>query len=959
MGRMTTALLAFNRGLVSRLGLARVDVKRLAMSAEECWNFLPRVLGSMSIRPGWKYLGATRGNLACKLIPFVFAVEDTAVLEITTGYLRVWRNDELVTRGTVGTGITNGTFSTDLSSWTDADEAGATSAWFTGGYMQLLGDGTNAAYRYQQVTVSGGDSGAEHAITVVINRGPVSIRVGSTLGGEQYVRELSLGTGTHSLAFTPTGNFYLQFFSRLSRPVFVDSVAIEAAGVLTVAGPWTASDLDNLRWDQSGDIVFVACADTQPAMIKRWAATSWAIETYEPQDGPFKTENVTATTLTPSGITGSIALTASTNTFKSTHVGALFSLTSSGQTVTDNISAANTFTDAIRITGVDSSRVFTIILSGTWSATVTLQRSLDSDTGPWEDITTVTWTANTTEGYDDGLDNQIAWYRIGVKTAQYTSGTVVATLDYALGSITGTVRITAYTNAQSVTADVLIDLGGTDATEVWAEGEWSDYRGWPTAVAFHEGRLWWAGLSKIWGSVTNAFDSFDTDYEGDAGPISRTLGAGPVDNINWLISSQRLLIGADLNEYAARSSSLDEPLTPTAFNVKATSGQGSAAMQPGKIDAAGVFANRTGMKVFEDSFNGGALEYAVRDLCQLVPEIGDPGIVRLAIQRNPDTRVHCVRDDGTVAILVFDQTEDVLCWVEIDTDGEVEDAIVTPAQNGVTDDYVYYIVKRDINGAEVRYLEKWAQASATRGGRDLSGGSNPYKSFNGFEVSLSDPTPGGRLPFYYSPDSDKFYALGEASDDIHVHLNEPFTTPSTSVDGNGTFEDGWNTGVRSLEGRYVVMGGNENGFAINGDIRVMDTTTDTLINLGLPAAPLDTVSIQVIAARETPQFELWLATNGVNVHMYRPNLTTETLGSPVWTLVTSGLVLSPYPWTWDGDGNLWHSDYQFVRQMDADTGTFVSHANPVGANSGQQTSPCYDSTNNKMFIVQALSLIHI
>ncbi|MEK9755348.1 MAG: hypothetical protein VW338_19330 [Rhodospirillaceae bacterium] len=103
---MTTALLAFNRGLVSRLGLARVDVKRLAMSAEECWNFLPRVLGSMSIRPGWKYLGATKGNAATKLMPFVFSVADTHILEFTTGFMRVWRADELVTRETVGTGIT-------------------------------------------------------------------------------------------------------------------------------------------------------------------------------------------------------------------------------------------------------------------------------------------------------------------------------------------------------------------------------------------------------------------------------------------------------------------------------------------------------------------------------------------------------------------------------------------------------------------------------------------------------------------------------------------------------------------------------------------------------------------------------------------------------------------------------------------------------------------------------------
>jgi hypothetical protein len=496
MPRQTAVLLAFNRGIVSRYALARVDVKRVAMSGELMVNFIPRTLGPMSIRPGWKYLGGIHGHNPAKLIPFVFAVDDTHIIEITSGIMRIWRNDELITRTTVGTGITNGTFTTDLTGWTDSDEAvGATSSWRTGGYMQLLGDGTNAAIREQQVTVAGGDAGDEHVLRVTVTLGPVLLRVGSTAGAEDYIRELSLGTGIHSLAFEPAGNFYIRLFSRASYPVLVDSVAIESSGILTIPVPWDEDDLDLLRWDQSGDIIFVACEGHRPRMIKRWAINSWSIENYEPIDGPFRTENVTEITIGSDGITGEVTLTASKSIFKSTHVGALFSLTSEGQDVTENISAQNTFTDPIRVTGVDSSRVFTIVLSGTWSATVTLQRSLESEDGTWEDVSGMTWSGNTTETFDDGLDNQIAWYRIGVKTGQYTSGTVVASLSYALGSITGVVEIITYGTGTSVTGVVLRDLGGTEATVVWAEGAWSDFRGWPTAVAFHDGRLWWAGQS--------------------------------------------------------------------------------------------------------------------------------------------------------------------------------------------------------------------------------------------------------------------------------------------------------------------------------------------------------------------------------------------------------------------------------------------------------------------------------
>lgn len=947
---LDATLLAFNRGLVSRLGLARVDVKRIAsMSAEEMTNFIPRVLGSMSIRPGWKYLGSTRGNLAAKLIPFVFAVDDTAIIELTTSNMRVWRIDALITRPTVGTGLTNGTFGTDLTGWTDSDEAGATSSWLTGGYMQLLGDGTNAAIRDQQVTVSGGDIGIEHALTIEIAKGPVRIMVGTSAGGETYIADTSLGTGSHSLSFTPTGNFYIRFLSKLSRPVLVDSVAVEAGGVMTVSAPWSAANLDLVRWDQSADIVFVACAGVQPRQIERRSATSWSIVKYEPLDGPFLTENTSTITLTPSAITGSITLTASKALFRSTNVGSLYSMTSEGQTVTRNISAADTWTDAIRITGVDSSRVFTIILSGTWSATVTLQRSLDSEDGPWEDVTTVTWTANTTETFDDGLDNQIAWYRIGIKTAQYTSGTLVATLDYALGSITGVVRITAYTSTTSVTADVLIDLGGTDATEVWAEGAWSDRRGWPTAVALHEGRLWWAGKSKIWGSVSDAYDSFDPDYEGDAGPINRTLGVGPVDRINWIFSSNRLLLGGDLNEYSVRSSSLDEPITPTAFSVKASSSQGSATIMPGRIDSKAVFVNRTGMKAFELGQGQGS-EYAATDLCQLVPEIGDPEIVRMAVQRQPDTRIHCIRSDGTAALAVIDRAEDVLGWCEIETDGEVEDVAVLPAQAGDQDDYIYYVVKRNIDGADVRYVEVWGQSADTIGGTGL-GEPSEYSSFLLFEASLTDAGTLTRdsLMMLNSPLTGELISIGAGgSTDIWIHDKDPFTTTPVQVSATTPLLDYEKAGAISREGAYLWLSGDNTGTTSPvPNVRVMDISTHVVTDMGIGVGSSWNI---IAAATEVPEVRVWIC-GPSTMRMYKPNIGTGSLGSAFWTLSDAFIdfLQSTFPATWDSNGHLWTFTAAYVVQINSDTGAYAKHSYPVVAHSA--CCPIkYDSNSNLLYV---------
>src|SRR5690242_9208827 len=113
MPKQTSALLTFNRGLMSRLGLARMDINRYAMSAFEQQNWMPRVLGSMKLRPGLQYLSATKSSNKARQFPFIFSTTDTALIEMTDSIMRVRVSDELITRPAVTATITNGTFNTD------------------------------------------------------------------------------------------------------------------------------------------------------------------------------------------------------------------------------------------------------------------------------------------------------------------------------------------------------------------------------------------------------------------------------------------------------------------------------------------------------------------------------------------------------------------------------------------------------------------------------------------------------------------------------------------------------------------------------------------------------------------------------------------------------------------------------------------------------------------------------
>jgi hypothetical protein len=705
-------LTVFNRGRISRLALARSDVARIALSAEVQTNWLPRILGSMMLRPGLEKRGpgATVGGDG-SYIPFIFARDDTAIIEMSPFGMRIWDDGDVrVTRPAVSATITNGDFATDLTGWTDADDGASVSSWAAGGFMELLGTGLAAAKRRQSIAIT--ETNTIHGLRITVERGPLLFRVGTAAGLDDIFNQAVLRTGTHSLAIDPGGNgtIWIEFSSTLSYPVLVSGVSMES-GVVTLPTPWpTASDNKTLRWSQSGDVIFIA-SNVQQRRIERREDNSWSIVTYEANDGPFLTENTGTTTLTASALSGAITITASQPAFSSDNVGSLFRMTSLGQRVEASLSAEDTYTNYIRVTGVGAQRAFTVSLAGTWVGTASLQRSI-GEPGAWVAVTT--YTANGDVSYNDGFDNSVIYYRLGFEAGDYTSGTADTYLEFSSGSITGVARVTGYTSETQVSAIVLQDFGGTEATSIWAEGEWSDRRGWPTAAALTEGRLWWFGNGRAYGSVSDAYTSFDPDYEGDAGPINRAVSNVSGYDIAWAMALDRLMVGTGSAVRVVRSSSLDEPITPTNYNVKNQSNKGAWPTMPASSGKVGYFVGGDGVSLYEMRPDGSGIDYGTEKVNILIPEITAAGIVKIAVQEEPDVRIHCVLADGTVAIIVRDDVENVKCWIDVTTDGFIEDVAVLP---GDVESRVFYRVKRVIGGVDVRYHEELSRMDQCIGGQ--------------------------------------------------------------------------------------------------------------------------------------------------------------------------------------------------------------------------------------------------
>ncbi|MGA0595604.1 hypothetical protein [Enterovirga sp. CN4-39] len=715
MSGLNAPLLSLNAGTVSKLALARVDLAKMRLAMEVQTNLLPKVMGPAEFRPGTEYLTSTRDNQPARLIPFVYNTATTADIELTPNRMRILLDDGPLTRPAVSAVITNPDFPADLSGWTSIDETGASSFWGGFGRMDLLGTGFNYAGRRQEVATS--NAGTEHSLRILIGRGPVVLRIGSAAGYDDLLAETSLSAGWHSIAFTPTGgSFWVDVRGLEESARVVNFIQIESAVTVEIETPWGTNDIANVRYDQSSDVLFCAAGGHRQQRIERRSQRSWSIVGYLTDDGPFLSPNLTATTMTADSTFGIVTVTSSRPVFTTGHVGSLLRMTTAGQSASANLAGAEQWSDAIRVTGVSSdgsnSRSIGVAVTGTWAGTVKLQRSL-AEPGAWTDV--ASYATNQGLFYDDELDNQIVYYRVGFPSGGYTSGVASVALTYGSGVQTGIVRIDAVNSTTSVSGYFLRPISSASAATVdWAEGSWSEGRGWPTSVAFHDGRLWWFRRGMTYGSVSDAYHSFDADLAGDAGPIQRSIATGGNEGINWALSLQRLLVGTAAQEVSIRSSSFDEPLTPTAFTARSCSTRGSANLAAVEVDTAGIFVQRDGKHVFELAYDVQGQDYASANLTRINEDICAPGVVDIAVQRQPDTRIWFVLANGDCAVLTRERADEVAAWTLVtSTHGAFEAVSVTPGQD---QDDVKFVVRRVIGGVTKRYIERLRGAGECIGG---------------------------------------------------------------------------------------------------------------------------------------------------------------------------------------------------------------------------------------------------
>nr|BAR15343.1 putative tail tubular protein B [uncultured Mediterranean phage uvMED] len=164
--------------------------------------------------------------------------------------------------------------------------------------------------------------------------------------GTQYIAPVKTSSAKTRLIpfeFSTTQTYILELGNQYIR-FFRDNGQILSGGSpYEISSPYLTAELFDIKFAQSADVMYITHPNHKTRKLSRTGHTSWTLTEVEFTNGPFLDTNTSTTTLTASGVSGSVTITASSNTFVSTDVGRQVRI-GSGHSKITNFSSATSVT---------------------------------------------------------------------------------------------------------------------------------------------------------------------------------------------------------------------------------------------------------------------------------------------------------------------------------------------------------------------------------------------------------------------------------------------------------------------------------------------------------------------------------------------------------------------------------------------------------------------------------------
>jgi hypothetical protein len=274
---------------------------------------------------------------------------------------------------------------------------------------------------------------------------------------------------------------------------------------------------------------------------------------------------------------------------------------------------------------------------------------------------------------------------------------------------TGTVEGLLFNDDDSVVPDFTVN-------PVTSRNPFSATDDYPATAAYYQGRRGFAGTNnnpeKIFLSRSGRFTNFtESSPSQDDDSVTFPVIGREVNQVRHLMELTKLLVFTTGAEWAILGNA-SGVVVPGEINQKVQTREGSSQLRALTVGGNALFVQNQ-LNQVRDIVPGGSDEQAKGDDLSIFASHLFKGktIVDWAYQQIPTSIVWAVRSDGTLLGMTYIREHALFGWTRHDTaGGKFENVAVVPEAN---EDILYCVVKRTIDGATKRYIERMKSRNFT------------------------------------------------------------------------------------------------------------------------------------------------------------------------------------------------------------------------------------------------------
>lgn len=561
---------------------------------------------------------------------------------------------------------------------------------------------------------------------IIRAQGGADNRAGLRFIGE--VKDSTKKTRLIEFEFNTTQTYVLEFGDQIMR-VIKDGAYVETAvpGVIyELATPYLEADLFEINFTQSADIMTLCHRNYTPYDLSRTDHNAWSLDVI----------NFASTVAVPTFVVGSAKT--------------ITDVTNANPAVVT--SAAHGFSNGDRIT-------ITGILDDGFIGTGTLEALLNGNEFIVDNETTNTFELRdvNTIGLDGYQSGGTATFPGGITTEGTGGGTYTKTYRYvvtatdaagveslpsvevsvAVASLSQTYGIKLTWNASTGADFYTIYKDPANGSGLYGyigdsnETFFSDFNiapdtsfappeesepintagNYPGSVGYYQQRKLFANTDNqpqiLHASQTGNFDSmrFSTPAR-DSDGITFVINSRQVNEIRHIVSIEDLILLTSGQPFRVTEGQ-DFVLTPSTIGAKPQGKYGCSKVRPAIVDDSVIFVEDKGGKVRDLRYGIENARYTGSDLSIMAEHLfKDVTVVDMTYASDPYGALWCVMSDGSLLGLTYQREHKVWAWHRHDTDGLFES--VSSVSEGDSD-AVYFVVKRTIDGTDVRYVERLSE----------------------------------------------------------------------------------------------------------------------------------------------------------------------------------------------------------------------------------------------------------